>query len=87
MTTSSFAADYPWLSPYLGLRGIGPLVDHTLLKPEATESDIGRLADEAMELELGAVCVNGQWVQSVAERGARGRSRQGSGGGWLSSGC
>jgi deoxyribose-phosphate aldolase len=42
------------------------LIDHTLLKPEATESEILRLCDEAVELGLGAVCVHGQWVSRAA---------------------
>jgi deoxyribose-phosphate aldolase len=44
------------------------LVDHTLLRAEATENDILRLCDEAVELALRTVCVNGQWVGQVARR-------------------
>jgi deoxyribose-phosphate aldolase len=47
---------------------VGQLIDHTLLKPEASEADILRLCDEAVELGLGAVCVNGQWVALAARR-------------------
>ena len=47
---------------------VGQLIDHTLLKPEASEADILRLCDEAVELGLGAVCVNGQWVTLAARR-------------------
>jgi deoxyribose-phosphate aldolase len=65
VTADWFTTTCPWLSPYRSL-GIGRLVDHTLLKPETTESDIHRLADEAKRLGLGAVCVNGQWVETVA---------------------
>jgi deoxyribose-phosphate aldolase len=68
LTTEPLAAACPWLAPYVGLHGIGPLIDHTLLKPEATESDVHRLCDEAMALGLGAVCVNGQWVESAVGR-------------------
>lgn len=57
----------PWLEPFAGVR-IGQLIDHTILKPEASESDILRLCDEAIELGLGAVCVNGQWVALAAKR-------------------
>jgi deoxyribose-phosphate aldolase len=56
----------PWLAPYAGHRGLGALIDHTLLKPEATESDIVTLADEAVRLQLGTICVNGQWVRRAA---------------------
>jgi deoxyribose-phosphate aldolase len=51
----------PWLEPHADRR-LGDLIDHTLLRPEASEAEILRLCDEAMELGLGAVCVNGQWM-------------------------
>lgn len=57
-----------WLTHYGERRGIGSLVDHTLLRPEATESDIQRLCDEAIRLGLGHVCVNGQWVAMASRR-------------------
>jgi len=57
-----------WLVPHANERGIGALIDHTLLKPEATEGDIVRLCDEAIRLQLGTICVNGQWVGSAAAR-------------------
>lgn len=56
-----------WLEPFAQAR-VGQLIDHTILKAEATETDVLRLADEAIEFGLGAVCVNGQWVSSVARR-------------------
>lgn len=58
----------PWLAARAGERGIGSLIDHTLLKPEATADDVLRLCDEARELGLGAVCVNPQWVAICARR-------------------
>lgn len=33
-------------------------IDHTLLKPEATDTDVTRLVDEALELGVLAVCVS-----------------------------
>jgi deoxyribose-phosphate aldolase len=56
-----------WLLPLAQVR-LGRLIDHTLLKPEAGESDILALCDEAVELGFGAVCVNGQWVGLAAKR-------------------
>ena len=47
---------------------IGSLIDHTCLKPATSESDVLHLCDEAVELGLGAVCVNGQWVALAAKR-------------------
>ena len=43
------------------------LVDHTLLKPEATESDIKKLCREAIEFGFASVCVNPSWVKKAAE--------------------
>jgi deoxyribose-phosphate aldolase len=61
-------SDLPaWLEPFAKSR-VGRLIDHTLLKPEASESEILTLCDEAIELGLGAVCVNGQWVALAAKR-------------------
>ena len=43
-------------------------IDHTLLKPEATEVEIDVLADEAKEFGFASVCVNPTWVKRSAER-------------------
>jgi len=43
------------------------LIDHTLLKPEATESDIRKLCDEAAKFGFASVCVNPSWVKRAAE--------------------
>ena len=43
------------------------LVDHTLLKPEATENDIKKLCNEAIEFGFASVCVNPAWVKKAAE--------------------
>ena len=42
--------------------GIADLIDHTLLKAEASRSDIERLCAEARAHGFGAVCVNPVWV-------------------------
>ena len=42
------------------------LIDHTLLKPEATASDIGKLCAEARQYGFASVCVNPYWVPLVA---------------------
>lgn len=41
---------------------IARLIDHTLLKPDATSADIERLCAEAAEHRFFAVCVNPVWV-------------------------
>lgn len=43
------------------------LIDHTLLKPETTESDIKKLCDEAAQFGFASVCVNPGWVKKAAE--------------------
>ena len=43
------------------------LIDHTLLKPEASESDIKKLCSEAAEFGFASVCVNPGWVKRAAE--------------------
>jgi len=42
------------------------LIDHTLLKPEATEADIRRLCEEAARFSFASVCVNPTWVRAAA---------------------
>lgn len=41
-------------------------IDHTLLKPEATENQIKTLCDEAMDYHFMSVCVNPTWVKKAA---------------------
>jgi deoxyribose-phosphate aldolase len=45
--------------------GVAALVDHTLLKPEATEADIVALSHEAAELGVFAVCVSPSMVSTA----------------------
>lgn len=42
-------------------------VDHTLLKPEATVSQVDQLCADALEHRFASVCVNGGWVRRCAE--------------------
>jgi deoxyribose-phosphate aldolase len=48
--------------------GVAALIDHTLLKPDATRSDIERLCTEAIEFRFATVCVNPTWVTLAAAR-------------------
>jgi deoxyribose-phosphate aldolase len=50
---------------------ITPLIDHTLLKPEATESQVSKLCREAAEFGFASVCVN-PWYVPLAARLLRG---------------
>jgi deoxyribose-phosphate aldolase len=46
---------------------IAKLIDHTLLKPEATRGDIQRLCDEALRFGFVSVCVNPWYVAQAAQ--------------------
>lgn len=43
------------------------IIDHTLLKPYASVSDIENLCREAVQMGYFSVCVNGCWVQVATE--------------------
>ena len=45
---------------------IAALIDHTLLKPEATKAEIVRVCQEARKFSFASVCVNPYWVPVVA---------------------
>jgi deoxyribose-phosphate aldolase len=45
---------------------IAALIDHTLLKPEATAADIRKVCAEARHYRFASVCVNPYWVRLVA---------------------
>jgi len=47
---------------------LAAMIDHTLLRPEATAADIDRLCDEAARFEFVAVCVNPIWVARCVKR-------------------
>lgn len=46
---------------------IARMIDHTLLKPERTHTDIIRCCHEALAYEFRTVCVHPHWVQTVAK--------------------
>ncbi len=43
-------------------------IDHTLLKPEAVESQFEQLCNEAIVYKFKSVCVNSSWVPFVAKK-------------------
>jgi deoxyribose-phosphate aldolase len=45
---------------------VARLVDHTLLRPEATPAQVHALCREAREHSFAAVCVNPVWVRTCA---------------------
>jgi deoxyribose-phosphate aldolase len=46
--------------------GVASMIDHTLLKPDATRRDIEALCREAAEYRFASVCVNPTWVALCA---------------------
>jgi len=47
--------------------GLASLIDHTLLKPEATRDQVEQLCREAAQFCFASVCVNPVWVPLCAE--------------------
>lgn len=48
-------------------KDIAKFIDHTLLKPEATPTEIEKLCNEAKEYHFAAVCVNPPYVKQCAQ--------------------
>ncbi|MBF8301269.1 MAG: deoC2 [Acidobacteria bacterium] len=46
--------------------GVATMIDHTLLKPDATRQEIETLCREAAQYEFASVCVNPTWVATCA---------------------
>jgi len=46
---------------------ITSIIDHTLIKPDATLNDIEKICNEAMEYNFYSVCVNTWWAAKVKE--------------------
>jgi len=46
---------------------IAHLIDHTLLKPEAVESQIRTVCQEALDYHFASVCVNPTWISLCAD--------------------
>ncbi|MAG57241.1 MAG: deoxyribose-phosphate aldolase [Planctomycetes bacterium] len=48
--------------------GASAMIDHTLLRPDATESEVDQLCDEAAEHAFASVCVNPVFVERCRRR-------------------
>ena len=57
--------DLPERPPPNPPRNIASYIDHTLLKPEASEAEILKVCAEAAEYRFKSVCVNPVWVKTV----------------------
>lgn len=53
------------LKPIKKSLDLAPLIEHTVLKPEATRKDIVRLCDEAKKFHFRGVCVNPVYVEEA----------------------
>ena len=47
-------------------QGVSGMIDHTLLKPDATRDEIDQLCREAAEFHFATVCINPAWVARAA---------------------
>lgn len=47
-------------------RSVALLIDHTILKPEATRDEVRQICAEALEFEFASVCINSFWTKFVA---------------------
>lgn len=47
-------------------RHLAAMIDHTLLKPQATRQQIEQLCREAIEYGFATVCINPTWVKTAA---------------------
>ena len=51
----------------MDIRYLASMIDHTLLKPEATEPQIRQLCDEAKQYGFASVCINPTHVKLCAD--------------------
>jgi deoxyribose-phosphate aldolase len=54
----------------IGRAGLAATIDHTLLRPEATEAQVVELCQEAVELGTATVCVSASMVATAAAAAA-----------------
>jgi deoxyribose-phosphate aldolase len=48
-------------------KNIAQLIDHTLLKANATKAEVMKLLEEAKQFKFASVCINPTWVKTAAE--------------------
>jgi deoxyribose-phosphate aldolase len=52
---------------YIMTQNVTKMIDHTLLKADATKAEIVKLVEEAMKYSFASVCVNPTWVKISAD--------------------
>lgn len=55
-------------SYHMGPEEMAGYIDHTLLKPGATQEQFEQLCEEALQYNFWSVCVNSSWVSFVAKK-------------------
>jgi deoxyribose-phosphate aldolase len=53
------------VAPAIAPEALAKMIDHTLLKPEATKADVEKLCDEARRFGFYSVCVNPTYVRQA----------------------
>jgi deoxyribose-phosphate aldolase len=48
-------------------KNVAAMIDHTLLKQDASEEQIAKICEEALEYHFASVCVNPGYVAQCAE--------------------
>lgn len=61
-TYQAFSAPAPGNLATLDAAAVARLIDHTLLKPDATSAQIRKLCDEAKEFGFWSVCIHPSWT-------------------------
>lgn len=49
-------------------KSLAAIIDHTLLKPDATRGEIERLCTEALQYQFASVCINPSYVQLCSDK-------------------
>lgn len=62
-----FDEKYEYVSPQINDKTLAGMIDHTLLKPDAIESEITVLCEEALKYKFASVCVNPSYVKFCSE--------------------
>lgn len=65
MTNEAISAEHRGAGTDSAPENIASYIDHTILKPEASETDILKVCAEAAEYQFKSVCVNPLWVKTV----------------------
>ena len=57
---------------------LAKMIDHTLLRPDASKEELARLCDEAKQFGFATVCVNSSNIPFVSKllRGSRGQAHR-----------